>query len=106
MRGVHEEYAQGAYDLSMKTLLKFIGKSTHFFCCFLKGGLRMPAPNRNDKEEFWTVSMAMKELNMCRASTVKLAAEAGALLRYGNSQRINWNRLNSYFQENCIEKVL
>lgn len=50
--------------------------------------------------------MAMKELNMCRASTVKLAAEAGALLRYGNSQRINWNRLNSYFKKNCIEKVL
>ena len=66
----------------------------------------MPAPNRNENAEFWTVSMAMRELNMCRASTVKLAAEAGALLRYGNSQRINWNRLSSYFKENYIEKVL
>lgn len=64
----------------------------------------MPKPNRNDKAEFWTVSMAMGELNMCRASTIKLAAEAGALLRYGNSQRINWNRLNSYFKKTALRK--
>jgi len=66
----------------------------------------VPTPNRHENAEFITVKMAMRELNMCRASTVKLAAEAGALLRYGNSQRINWNRLSSYFKENYIEKVL
>ncbi len=66
----------------------------------------MPAPNRNEKAEFWTVSMAMKELNMCRANTVRLASEAGALLRYGNSQRVNWSKLNNYFKENYIERIL
>lgn len=57
----------------------------------------MPAPNRNENAEFLTVTMAMKELNMCRASTVKLAKEAGALRRYGNSQRIDWKRLKEHF---------
>lgn len=63
----------------------------------------MPAPVRNEKAEFLTVTMAMKELNMCRASTVKLAAEAGALLRYGKAQRIDWNKLSRYFKTNYIE---
>ena len=49
--------------------------------------------------------MAMKELNMCRANTLKLASESGALLRFGNSQRINWNRLSSYFKENYVEEI-
>lgn len=78
----------------------------HFFVAFWKGGFSMPAPNRNENAEFITVTMAMQRLNMCRASTVRLATEAGALLRYGNSQRISWNRLNSYFKENYIEKIL
>ncbi len=65
----------------------------------------MPAPNRNEDAEFWTVSMAMRGLNMCRANTLKLASESGALLRFGNSQRINWNRLSSYFKENYVEEI-
>ncbi len=65
----------------------------------------MPAPNRNEDAEFLTVSMAMKELNMCRTNTLKLATEAGALFRYGNAQRIDWNRLSSYFKENYVEEI-
>lgn len=65
----------------------------------------MPAPNRNEDAKFLTVSMAMKELNMCRTNTLKLAKEAGALFRYGNAQRIDWNRLSSYFKENYIEEI-
>lgn len=64
----------------------------------------MPAPNRNENAEFITVKTAMQKLNLCRANTVKLAKEANALLRYGNVQRINWNKLNGYFQSKCMEK--
>jgi len=59
----------------------------------------MPAPNRNEDAEFLTVSMAMKELNMCRTNTLKLATEAGALFRYGNAQRIDWNRLKKLVEK-------
>lgn len=65
----------------------------------------MPTPNRNENAEFLTVSMTMKELNMCRANTLKLATEAKALFRYRNAQRIDWNKLSSYFKENYIEKI-
>lgn len=64
----------------------------------------MPAPERNERAEFVTVAIAMKKLNLCRASTVKLAKEADALYRYGNSQRIRWDRLKEYFEKEYAEK--
>lgn len=63
----------------------------------------MPAPNRNEEAEFLTVSMTMQKLNLCRASVVKLAKEAGALFRFGNSQRIDYKRLNEYFRKEYKE---
>ena len=63
----------------------------------------MPVPHRNEKAKFLTVPMVMRELNLCRASTVKLAKESGALLRYGNAQRIDWDRLNNYFTRKYTE---
>lgn len=63
----------------------------------------MAAPNRNENAEFWTVSMAMKEMNLCRASIVKLAKEAGALYRYGNAQRINMQKMKEYFLKEYLE---
>lgn len=63
----------------------------------------MPKPNRNEKAEFLTVPMAMQELNLCRPSTIKLAQEAGALLRYGNVQRIDWEKLSAYFRKEYTE---
>ena len=47
--------------------------------------------------------MAMQELNLCRSSTVKLALEAGALLRYGNVQRVDWKKLSEYFRKEYKE---
>lgn len=64
----------------------------------------MSAPNRNEKAEFLTVPMAMQELNLCRPSTVKLALEAGALIRYGNVQRIDWKKLSEYFRKEYKEQ--
>ncbi len=64
----------------------------------------MPTPSRNKNAEFITVKMAMQNLNLCRASTVKLAKEANALLRYGNSQRVNWGKLSEYFKEKYVEQ--
>lgn len=64
----------------------------------------MPTLNRNENAEFITVRMAMKELNLCRTSTVQIAREAGALFRYGNLQRIDWAKLSSYFKEKYIEQ--
>lgn len=66
----------------------------------------MPTPVRNDSGEYLTVPITMRKLNMCRSKTVKIAADAGALIRYGKSQRINWNKLDGYIQANCIEKNL
>lgn len=63
----------------------------------------MPAPNRNEKAGFITVPMAMQELNLCRSSTVKLALEARALIRYGNCQRINIEKLKAYFVKEYTE---
>lgn len=63
----------------------------------------MQKPNRNGKAEFVTVPMAMEQLNLCRASTVKLAHEAGALLRYGGTQRIDWEKLSTYFRREYME---
>ncbi len=61
---------------------------------------------RNEAAQFITIRMAMRELNMCRASTMRLAVEAGALLKYGNTQRIDWDKLKTYFKENHAEKVI
>lgn len=61
----------------------------------------MPTPNRNENADFLTIPMAMQKLNLCRSNVIKLAKEAGALLRYGKVQRINWKKLNDYFQAKC-----
>lgn len=63
----------------------------------------MPAPKRNKGGTFVTIPMAMGELNMCRASVVKLAREASALYRYGNAQRINIQKLKDYFVKEYAE---
>lgn len=60
-------------------------------------------PNRNKGATFLTVPMAMEELNLCRSSTVRLALEAGALLRFGNVQRIDWEKLREYFRKEYRE---
>ena len=73
------------------------------FLLFTGRRIRMPAPNRNENAEFLSVPMAMRKLNLCRSNTVKLAAEAGALLRYGKAQRIDWNKLSEYFKRECRE---
>lgn len=64
----------------------------------------MPTPNRNENAEFITIAMAMQNLNLCRASTVKLASEADALLRYGNVQRVDWKKLSDYFRKEYKER--
>lgn len=64
----------------------------------------MPAPVRNADAEYLTVKMTMERLNLCRASTIKIAKEADALLRYGNAQRINWKKLSEHFMKNYTEK--
>lgn len=63
----------------------------------------MPTPCRNEKADFLTIKMAMKELNMCRTGVVELAKEAGALIKYKNIYRIDWNKLSNYFKENYTE---
>lgn len=65
----------------------------------------MPAPNRNEKGDFITPVMAMHRLNLCRATTVKLASDAGALFRVGHVQRIDWCKLSGYLKDNCAEKM-
>lgn len=60
--------------------------------------------NRNEKAQFLTVQMVMKQLNMCRASTIRLATEAEALLRYGNVQRIDWQKISNYFKERKVNE--
>lgn len=69
----------------------------------IEGGFYMPAPNRNNHADFVTVKIAMQEMNLCRSSVVNLAREAGALIRYGNCQRININKLKSYFIKEYTE---
>ncbi len=104
MQEGHEEYAKWCVDFVNENFVNSLINYALFLLLFWKGGLAMPAPSRNENAEFITVKMAMQNLNLCRTSTVKLAKEANALLRFGNAQRIDWNKLSKYFKEKYIEQ--
>lgn len=62
----------------------------------------MPAPNREKNARFWSITMVMQELNMCRSNVIKLAREAGALYRYGSTQRVDWDKLCGYYMTHNV----
>jgi hypothetical protein len=55
--------------------------------------------NRDESAPFITVEMAQKRYNLCRGNTMKLAEDAGALIRFGRACRINVEKCDTYFVE-------
>ena len=61
---------------------------------------KMQAPKRNADGDFLPIELAMKKINLCRANTVKLAQEAGALFKIGKAARVDWAKLRDHIDRN------
>lgn len=63
----------------------------------------MNKPVRNDNARFVTTDIARERYNLCREKLIKLAREAGALIKYGRTVRIDVEKLDSYFVREYAE---
>lgn len=63
----------------------------------------MNKPIRNDNARFVTAAMATGRYNLCKENVLKLAKEAGALIRYGRNVRIDVEKLDAYFVREYAE---
>lgn len=61
--------------------------------------MKQPNQARNSNGALVTVNDAMAQLNMCRSATIKLAEEAGALIKFGKRTRININKTIDYVMD-------
>lgn len=52
--------------------------------------------NVDDNGVFITVDMACKKTNFSRYTIMKIANEAGAIIRVGRSVRVDWDKLHKY----------
>ena len=58
----------------------------------------MNKPNRNENAKYKTVDQIMAETNLCRGNVMKIADEAGCIVRYGRAVRIIENRFYEYLE--------
>ena len=56
----------------------------------------MNKPVRNDEGRYLTVKQMMAQSNLCRSKVMKMAEEAGAILRIGRLIRINYEKFFEY----------
>ena len=58
--------------------------------------LSMQKPNRNAAARYKTVPQMMNETNLCRATVVRLAKEAGAYICVGRAVRVDSEKFFEY----------
>ena len=64
----------------------------------------MVQPKRNENAKYITIPMAQERYNLCRDLVTRLAKESGALIRYGRTTRIDTEKMDKYFSEQCQVK--
>ena len=59
-------------------------------------------PVRHDDGPYLTVDQIQRQTNLCRATILRLATEAKAMLRIGKAIRINSEKLFKYMEKEYL----
>ena len=60
------------------------------------------SPVRNDNAPYLTVAQIQRQTNLCRATIIRLATEAKAMIRIGKAIRINSEKLFKYMEKEYL----